>query len=129
MGYTKHGSSQALHERPSQAVRLPRERRFEGTEVRIYREGDRVILEPIRRNLRQQLRQQLLEKHEREQHEHKHELKHEQHEHKHEQAASGGEARVGRLRVAQHGLAALPDDLDLIADVLQQLTVGPVEVG
>jgi antitoxin VapB len=30
----------------SQAVRLPKEFRFEGTEVRIRREGDRVILEP-----------------------------------------------------------------------------------
>lgn len=31
----------------SQAVRLPREFRFEGTEVRIHREGDRVVLEPL----------------------------------------------------------------------------------
>ena len=31
----------------SQAVRLPREFRFEGSEVRIYREGRRVVLEPI----------------------------------------------------------------------------------
>lgn len=31
----------------SQAVRLPREFRFEGTEVRIRREGDRVVLEPL----------------------------------------------------------------------------------
>lgn len=30
----------------SQAVRLPRAFRFEGTEVRIRRDGDRVILEP-----------------------------------------------------------------------------------
>lgn len=30
----------------SQAVRLPKEFRFEGREVRIRREGDRVILEP-----------------------------------------------------------------------------------
>lgn len=34
----------------SQAVRLPREFRFEGQEeVVIYREGERVILEPARR--------------------------------------------------------------------------------
>ena len=34
----------------SQAVRLPREFRFEGQEeVFIFREGDRVILEPVRR--------------------------------------------------------------------------------
>ena len=31
----------------SQAVRLPREFRFEGSAVRVYREGNRVILEPI----------------------------------------------------------------------------------
>ena len=31
----------------SQAVRLPKEYRFRGTEVRISREGDRVILEPL----------------------------------------------------------------------------------
>lgn len=33
----------------SQAVRLPREFRFKGTEVNIRREGDTVILEPITR--------------------------------------------------------------------------------
>jgi antitoxin VapB len=32
----------------SQAVRLPKEFRFEGSEVHIRREGDRVILEPKR---------------------------------------------------------------------------------
>lgn len=32
----------------SQAVRLPKEYRFEGDEVAIRREGDRVILEPVR---------------------------------------------------------------------------------
>ncbi len=31
----------------SQAVRLPKEYRFEGKEVRIHREGDRVVLEPV----------------------------------------------------------------------------------
>jgi antitoxin VapB len=31
----------------SQAVRLPKEFRFEGKEVRISRIGDRVILEPV----------------------------------------------------------------------------------
>lgn len=30
----------------SQAVRLPKDFRFEGEEVMIYREGDRVILQP-----------------------------------------------------------------------------------
>ena len=33
----------------SQAVRLPREYRFEGEEVRIRRDGERVILEPVKR--------------------------------------------------------------------------------
>lgn len=31
----------------SQAVRLPKEFRFEGSEVRIRRDGDKVILEPV----------------------------------------------------------------------------------
>jgi antitoxin VapB len=31
----------------SQAVRLPKEYRFDGTEVRIRRRGDTVILEPV----------------------------------------------------------------------------------
>jgi antitoxin VapB len=31
----------------SQAVRLPKEFRFEGTEVRIRRSGDGVLLEPV----------------------------------------------------------------------------------
>ncbi|MGQ0506067.1 MAG: antitoxin [Myxococcaceae bacterium] len=34
----KHGGSQA--------VRLPKEFRFSGTEVRVHREGERVVLEP-----------------------------------------------------------------------------------
>lgn len=34
----------------SQAVRLPREFRFEGKEVRIRREGEAVVLEPIKRS-------------------------------------------------------------------------------
>lgn len=34
----------------SQAVRLPKEYRFPGDEVRIHREGDAVILEPVKRN-------------------------------------------------------------------------------
>jgi len=32
---------------PSQAVRLPKEYRFEGAEVRITKVGDRVILTPL----------------------------------------------------------------------------------
>ncbi len=31
----------------SQAVRLPKEFRFEGKEVRVRKEGDKVILEPL----------------------------------------------------------------------------------
>lgn len=34
----------------SQAVRLPKEFRFEGVEVTIRKEGDRVILQPVRRD-------------------------------------------------------------------------------
>lgn len=37
----------------SQAVRLPKEFRFEGTEVYIYRQGDQVILSPKRRSWRE----------------------------------------------------------------------------
>jgi antitoxin VapB len=33
----------------SQAVRLPKEFRFEGTEVRIRKIGERVILEPVKK--------------------------------------------------------------------------------
>jgi antitoxin VapB len=36
----------------SQAVRLPKEFRFEGKEVAIRREGDAVILEPVKRDWR-----------------------------------------------------------------------------
>ena len=32
----------------SQAVRLPKEFRMEGTEVRIWKEGERVVLEPLK---------------------------------------------------------------------------------
>ena len=35
----------------SQAVRLPKEFRFEGTEVRIRRSGGGVLLEPVGRRL------------------------------------------------------------------------------
>jgi len=34
----------------SQAVRLPKEFRFEGKEVKIRRLGDKVILEPLKRS-------------------------------------------------------------------------------
>ncbi len=35
----------------SQAVRLPKAFRFEGSEVEVHREGDRVVLEPVRSRL------------------------------------------------------------------------------
>jgi virulence-associated protein VagC len=34
----------------SQAVRLPKEFRFEGTEVRIRKQGEKVILEPVKKS-------------------------------------------------------------------------------
>ncbi|HUZ14251.1 MAG TPA: AbrB/MazE/SpoVT family DNA-binding domain-containing protein [Caulobacteraceae bacterium] len=36
----------------SQAVRLPKEFRFQGKEVAIRKEGDRVILEPVARDMK-----------------------------------------------------------------------------
>lgn len=34
----------------SQAVRLPKEFRFEGTEVKISKQGEKVILEPVKKS-------------------------------------------------------------------------------
>lgn len=34
----------------SQAVRLPKDFRFKGTEVKIRKEGDKVVLEPLEQN-------------------------------------------------------------------------------
>jgi len=34
----------------SQAVRLPKEFRFKGTEVRIRKQGEKVILEPVKKS-------------------------------------------------------------------------------
>jgi antitoxin VapB len=42
-----HSKAKLFTHGGSQAVRLPKEFRFEGTEVRIRKEGDRVILEPL----------------------------------------------------------------------------------
>lgn len=39
----------------SQAVRLPREFRFQGDQVRIRRDGDAVVLEPIITNVKEWL--------------------------------------------------------------------------
>jgi antitoxin VapB len=41
----------------SQAVRLPKEFRFEGTEVKIRREGRCVVLEPVTTDVEEWLRQ------------------------------------------------------------------------
>jgi len=43
---TKNTAKLFMHGR-SQAVRLPKEFRFEGTEVRVSKIGDKVILEPM----------------------------------------------------------------------------------
>ena len=44
---TKSTAKLFMHGR-SQAVRLPKEFRFEGTEVRVSKVGDKVILEPMK---------------------------------------------------------------------------------
>lgn len=41
------GTAKVFWSGRSQAVRLPKEFRFDASEVRIVREGDKVILEPI----------------------------------------------------------------------------------
>jgi antitoxin VapB len=41
--------AELFQSRGSQAVRLPQEFRFEGEEVLISRQGNRVILEPVKR--------------------------------------------------------------------------------
>ena len=50
MATAQKGSSRAklFHNGRSQAVRLPKEFRFKGKEVTIRREGEAVILEPIK---------------------------------------------------------------------------------
>ncbi|MDB5460427.1 MAG: SpoVT/AbrB domain protein [Caulobacteraceae bacterium] len=45
-----HKTAKLFSHGGSQAVRLPKEFRFEGAEVRIRKEGDRVILEPAKRD-------------------------------------------------------------------------------
>ena len=44
-----HGRAKLFWNGRSQAVRLPKEFRFEGEEVSIRRDGDAVILEPVRK--------------------------------------------------------------------------------
>jgi virulence-associated protein VagC len=43
------GTAKLFRNGRSQAVRLPKEFRFEGDEVSIRRDGKRVILEPVKR--------------------------------------------------------------------------------
>ena len=43
----KHPTAKLFMHGRSQAVRLPKEFRFEGKEVRVSRMGDKVILEPM----------------------------------------------------------------------------------
>ena len=49
----EHKTAKLFTHGGSQAVRLPKEFRFDGSEVRIRKEGDRVILEPARRDFSQ----------------------------------------------------------------------------
>ena len=44
---TQHRRAKLFWNGRSQAVRLPKEFRFEGDEVEIHREGDAVILSPV----------------------------------------------------------------------------------
>jgi antitoxin VapB len=46
-GSAKHKTAKLFTHGRSQAVRLPKEFRFEGNEVRVSRSGDKVILEPL----------------------------------------------------------------------------------
>ncbi len=46
-GLTMNATAKIFTHGRSQAVRLPKECRFEGKEVRITKVGDRVILEPL----------------------------------------------------------------------------------
>ena len=50
---TAHKTAKLFTHGGSQAVRLPKEFRFDGSEVRIRREGDKVILEPVERDFTQ----------------------------------------------------------------------------
>ena len=49
----EHKTAKLFTHGGSQAVRLPKEFRFNGSEVRIRKEGDQVILEPARRDFSQ----------------------------------------------------------------------------
>ena len=46
----EHKTAKLFTHGGSQAVRLPKEFRFDGAEVRIRKEGDKVILEPVERD-------------------------------------------------------------------------------
>jgi len=47
---TAHKTAKLFTHGGSQAVRLPKEFRFDGGEVRIRKDGDKVILEPVERD-------------------------------------------------------------------------------
>ncbi|MBX3483916.1 antitoxin [Phenylobacterium sp.] len=46
----EHKTAKLFTHGGSQAVRLPKAFRFDGSEVRIRKDGDRVILEPVERD-------------------------------------------------------------------------------
>ena len=47
---SEHQKAKLFTHGGSQAVRLPKAFRFDGAEVRIRKEGDKVILEPLQRS-------------------------------------------------------------------------------
>ena len=51
-GASRHKRAKLFMHGGSQAVRLPKEFRFQGAEVVIRKEGDSVILEPVKRDWR-----------------------------------------------------------------------------
>ncbi len=46
---THECNRQTIHARPQPGLRLPKEFRFEGTEVRVSKMGNKVILEPLKK--------------------------------------------------------------------------------
>ena len=49
-GYDVESKAKIFQNGRSQAVRLPKEFRFKGDEVKISKKGDKVILEPLERD-------------------------------------------------------------------------------
>ena len=50
MGQVMESIAKVFQNGRSQAVRIPKEFRFKGNEVKISKKGDRVILEPLERS-------------------------------------------------------------------------------